>query len=96
MKVNEASLPNGMLGARLELSEYNAQVYDNQDITQFTPVPNSAYSSPSYFSALAAPTVVGYPSASVAHFDVTVFVPVVNHFKVTVLFVVPIPPEVIV
>lgn len=76
MKVNEASLPNGMLGARLELSEYNAQVYDNQDITQFTPVPNSGLSSPSYFSSLAAPTVAGYPTASVAHFDVTVFIPV--------------------
>lgn len=76
MKVNEASLPNGMLGARLELSEYNAQVYDNQDITQFTPVPNSGLSSPSYFSSLAAPTVVGYATASVPHFDVTVFIPV--------------------
>lgn len=76
MKVNEASLPNGMLGARLELSEYNAQVYDNQDITQFSAVPNSGLSSPNYFSSLAAPTVVGYPSSSFAHFDVTVFVPV--------------------
>jgi len=76
MKVNEASLPNGMLGARLELSEYNAQVYDNQDITQFTPVPNSGLSSPSYFSSLAAPTVTGFPSATFPHFDVQVFVPV--------------------
>jgi hypothetical protein len=76
MKVNEASLPNGMLGARLELSEYNSQVYDNQDITQFTPVPNSGLSSPSYFSSLAAPTVTGFPTASLPHFDVTVFIPV--------------------
>jgi hypothetical protein len=76
MKVNEASLPNGMLGARLELSEYNSQVYDNQDITQFTPVPNSGLSSPSYFSSLAAPTVTGFPSATFPHFDVQVFVPV--------------------
>jgi len=57
MKVNEASLPDGNLGARLELSEYNAQVYDDQDITQFTPVPNSNLASPVYFSALTAPTV---------------------------------------
>ena len=76
MKVNEASLPNGMLGARLELSEYNAQVYDDQDITQFSPVPNSGLSSPSYFSTLAAPTVTGFPSATFPHFDVQVFVPV--------------------
>lgn len=76
MKVNEASLANGMLGARLELSEYNAAVYDDQDITQFTPSPNSGLSSPSYFSSLAAPTVAGYPTASLPHFDVTVFIPV--------------------
>ena len=49
MKVNEASLPDGSLGAKLELTEYNAQVYDDQDITQFTPVPNSGLSSPVYF-----------------------------------------------
>jgi len=76
MKVNEASLPDGGLGARLELSEYNAQVYDDKDITQFTPVPNSDLSSPSYFSSLAAPTVTGFPSATVPNFSVTIFIPV--------------------
>jgi hypothetical protein len=76
MKVNESSLPDGSLGAKFDLNEYNAQVYDNYDITEFTPVPNSNLASPNYFSSLAAPTVVGYPSASVPHFDVTVFVPV--------------------
>lgn len=75
MKVNEASLPDGSLGARLELNEYNAQVYDNQDITQFSPVPNSGLASPSYFSALAAPTVTGYPTATIPYINVQVFVP---------------------
>ena len=75
MKVNEASLPDGGLGARLELSEYNAQVYDDQDITQFTPVPNSGLASVSYFSPLAAPTVTGYPSATIPYINVQVFVP---------------------
>jgi hypothetical protein len=75
MKVNEASLPDGSLGARLELSEYNAQIYDDYDITQFTPVPNSDLSSPVYFSALVAPTVTGYPSATVPNFSVTVTIP---------------------
>lgn len=86
MKVNEASLPDGQLGARMELSEYNAQVYDNQDITQFTPVPNSGLASPTYFSSLAAPTVVGYPSATFPHFDVTVFVPVTGRVTFGNLF----------
>ena len=75
MKVNEASLPDGSLGAKLELSEYNAQVYDDQDITQFTPVPNSGLPSPTYFSPLSAPTVTGFASATFPHFDVQVFVP---------------------
>lgn len=75
MKVNEASLPDGSLGAKLELSEYNAQVYDDQDITQFTPVPNSGLPSPTYFSPLSAPTVTGFASASFPHFDVQVYVP---------------------
>lgn len=75
MKVNEASLPDGSLGAQLELSEYNAQVYDDLDITAFTPVPNSGLPSVSYFSPLAAPTVTGYPSATIPNFSVTVFVP---------------------
>jgi hypothetical protein len=75
MKVNEASLPDGSLGARLELTEYNAQVYDDQDITQFTPVPNSGLTSPVYFSALTAPTVTGFPSATVPNFSVTVAIP---------------------
>jgi hypothetical protein len=86
MKVNEASLPDGGLGARLELSEYNAQVYDDKDITQFTPVPNSDLSSPSYFSALAAPTVTGFPSATVPNFSVTVFIPVTGRVTFGDLF----------
>lgn len=75
MKVNEASLPDGSLGAKLELSEYNAQVYDDKDITAFEPAPNSNIPSVTYFSSLSAPTVVGYPTASFPHFDVTVTIP---------------------
>ena len=75
MKVNEASLPDGSLGAKLELSEYNAAVYDNLDVTAFTPSPNSNIPSVTYFSALAAPTVAGYPTGSAPYFDVTATLP---------------------
>jgi hypothetical protein len=75
MRVNEISLADGSLGARLDMSEYNAQVYDNQDITQFSPVPNSDTPSPSFFSALTFPTVTGYPTATVPNFSVTVGIP---------------------
>jgi hypothetical protein len=86
MKVNEASLLDGNLGARLELSEYNAQVYDDFDITQFTPVPNSGLSSVSYFSPLAAPTVTGFPSATIPYIDVQVFVPTTGRVTFANLF----------
>jgi hypothetical protein len=56
IKVNEASLPDGNLGARFELSEYNAQVYDDMPITAFTPAPNSDLQSGYYFPTLSAPT----------------------------------------
>jgi hypothetical protein len=75
MKVNEASLPDGSLGAKLELSEYNAAVYDDATIQQFTPVPNSGLPSVSYFSPLAAPTVTGFPSATIPYINVQVFIP---------------------
>jgi len=86
MKVNEASLPDGSLGARLELSEYNAQVYDDFDITQFTPIPNSGLASASYFSPLAAPTVTGFPSATIPYIDVQVFIPTTGRVTFANLF----------
>ena len=75
VKVNEASLPDGSLGAKLEMSEYSAAVYDDFDITQYAPVPNSGLPSVGYFSNLTAPTAVGYPSASIPYIDVTVNIP---------------------
>jgi hypothetical protein len=75
VKVNEASLPDGSLGAKLELNEYNAAVYDDLDVTAFTPAPNSNIPSVTYFSALSAPTVSGHPTASVPNFDVTITIP---------------------
>lgn len=86
MKVNEASLPDGSLGAKLEMSEYNSQVYDDKDITQFSPVPNSGLPSVTYFSALSAPTATGFPSASFPHFDVTVFIPTTGRVTYSTLF----------
>ena len=86
MKVNEASLPDGSLGARLELSEYNAQVYDDQNITQFTPIPNSGLASVSYFSPLAAPTVTGFPSATIPYINVQVFIPTTGRVTFANLF----------
>jgi hypothetical protein len=87
MKVNEAALPDGSLGAKLELNEYNSQVYDDLDITAYTPAPNSNIPSSQYFSALAAPVVVASrPSASFPSFDVRVYIPATGRVTYGALF----------
>lgn len=86
IKVNEASLPDGSLGAKLELNEYNAQVYDDFDVTAYSPAPNSNIPSVIYFSALSAPTVSGNPSASVPNIDVTVAIPTTGRITWTYLY----------
>ena len=71
MKVSEISLPDGNLGATFELNEYNAQVYDDRDITKYTPAPNSNLPNPAFFGTLAAPTIASqFPFAAVPSFNV--------------------------
>lgn len=87
VKVNEASLPDGSLGARIEMTEYNAGVYDDYDVTQFTPVPNSNLPSPNYFSPLTAPVVsASYPAANIPNFSITITIPSVGRITNTTIF----------
>jgi len=76
MQVQESVTQDNSLGAQLQLSEYNAQVYDNFDITQFTPAPNTDLPSSFFFSALSAPTVINpEPTAVIPVFDVQCTIP---------------------
>lgn len=87
IKVNEASLPDGSLGAKLELSEYNVAVYDNFDITAFIPAPNSGLPSVNYFSALSAPVVsTSNPSSAIPNFDVSISIPATGRVTSADLF----------
>ena len=87
MKVNEASLPDGQLGAVLELNEYNAQVYDDKPITQFSPSPNSLIPDIGYFGTLNAPTVTDQlPNAAVPTFAVQVELPAVGQITMVSLY----------
>lgn len=86
MKVNEVALADGTLGAKLDLNEYNAQVYDDLNITAFTPSPNSGLPSPVYFSALQAPTVTGFPTASSPTFNVSCYIPITGRVTFGSLF----------
>jgi len=76
MRVSEASLPDGNLGAKLELNEYNAQVYDDASITAFAPAPNSQLTAAGFISAANAPTVTNTQAAQQPPtFDVICTVP---------------------
>lgn len=87
VKVNEASLPDGSLGAKLEMTEYSASVYDDSSITQYAPVPNSNLPSVSYFSPLSAPTVVSSnPNSALPNFNVSVTIPATGRVTYSELY----------
>lgn len=70
-KVDETGLT-----AELQLVEYNAQVYDNFDITQYTPVGNSGLVSANYFSSLGLPAIVNaQQSVAFPSFGVQITIP---------------------
>ena len=87
MKVSEASLPDGNLGASLDLIEYNAGVYDDGSITQYSPTPNSNLSSVQFFSGLNPPVVsTSRPTATVPNFDVQITTPAIGRVTAIGLF----------
>jgi len=87
MKVSEATIDDGNLGASLELSEYNAVVYDDASITAFTAAPNSSLPSPNYFSSLNAPVIGDLaPSAAPPTFSATCTMPAVGRVTTITLF----------
>ena len=87
VKVNEASLPDGSLGARLEMSEYSAAVYDNFNIKQYSPVPNSDIPSAYYFSALSAPIVAANnPTSPIPNFNVSISIPAIGRVTYSELY----------
>jgi hypothetical protein len=49
---------DGTVTASLYLMEYNPQVYDDKNITQFTPSPNTGIGSPITFGTVPAPVIV--------------------------------------
>ncbi len=86
-KVNEASLPDGNLGAQIECAEYNAQVYDDKDITAFTPIPNSDIPNIGNFGTLTAPVVSDQlPNAAVPTFSVDCTMPSLGQITMVTLY----------
>jgi hypothetical protein len=94
MKVNETSLPDGNLGAAVELNEYNAEVYDDKDITQYTPAANSNLVDSTFFSSLFSPTITDIVNnVAVPSFSVQTTVPATGRTTLISLFytLAPIP-----
>lgn len=57
-KVVQKFNDSGQVLASLSLMEYNSAVYDDTDITQFQPSPNTGLGSPTFFGTLYAPSIV--------------------------------------
>jgi hypothetical protein len=73
MKVTEKISDSGQVTAALSLSEYNPSVYDDKNITQFEPIPNTGLGSPNFFGTVPAPTVSSsFPTIANPSFSVTV------------------------
>jgi hypothetical protein len=72
-KVIEQFNEDGAVLAKLTLQEFNATVYDDTNITQFTPASNSGLGSPTVFGTVPAPTVGNpQPTATNPSFQVIV------------------------
>lgn len=57
-KVIQKFSDDGKITATLNLMEFNPQVYDDRNITQFTPSPNTGIGSPITFGTIPAPIIV--------------------------------------
>jgi hypothetical protein len=72
-QVTETFTDDGQITAALTLIEFNATVYDDAPITQFTPAPNTGIPSPLVFGTVYAPVVVNQsPNAANPSFGVSV------------------------
>lgn len=72
-QVVENFTDDGQVTASLTLGEYNPAVYDDINVTQFTPAPNTGIGSPLTFGTLYAPTFTNIQvNAAIPSFDVAV------------------------
>lgn len=58
-KVVEKFGGDGSIVASLNLMEFNPAVYDDADITEFSPAPNTGIGDPAFFGTVPAPTITG-------------------------------------
>jgi len=72
-KVIEDFGNDGSITATLSLMEFNPLVFDDANVTEFTPAPNTGLSSPLTFGTIPVPTIGGlYPNAANPSFQINV------------------------
>ena len=65
---------DGSITAGLSLMEFNPAVYDDKNITEFTPAPNTGIGSPLGFGSISVPTVSNAQvSSAIPSFDVDIY-----------------------
>lgn len=76
IKVTQKFNDKGDITALLSLTEYNPSVFDNKNVTQFTPAPNTGIGSPLAFGTVSAPVIsTTNPSALTPYITVQVTTP---------------------
>jgi hypothetical protein len=72
-KVTENFGADGTITASLLMSEYNSAIYDDKNITEFTPSPNTGLASPLTFGTIPTPSVgSNYPNDGSPYFVVNI------------------------
>jgi hypothetical protein len=72
-KVTQSFSDSGQIVTNLLLSEFNPDVYDDKNITQFTPADNTGIGNPTFFGIPSVPTISGQqPTAVNPSFQVNV------------------------
>lgn len=72
-KIVEEFADDGTVTAKLTLTEFNATVFDNVSITQFSPSPNTGVGDPTVFGTVPTPSVgAQYANTPIPYFEVNV------------------------
>lgn len=72
-KVIQQFNDDGSIAVQLNMSEYNATVYDDVSVTEFQPAPNTGIGDPTFFGTTIAPVVLNqYPTAANPYFTLQV------------------------
>lgn len=73
MKVTQTFSDSGQITTNLNVSEFNPAVYDDTNITQFTPSPNTGIGSPTTFGTVPAPAISNIQAfATIPSFQINV------------------------